>query len=389
MSENSNADPSRSQPGGNRGRGGPNRGPAGDRSRGRGDAGGRRAGDNRSGGREGGPAGRGGAGGRGGPRGRGGAGAGGPGGSGTGSNRFDSGEARPGDRGPRPSGGASERDDQTPRIPRPGTVPAADEPATPTDFDEGLLPISVRAELKGLPKELAAIVGAHILAAGQLVDEDPELAFKHAEAARRRAGRIPIVREAAAETAYAAGHYDVALREYRAIRRMNGGDQYLPVMADCERALGRPREALQLLETLDPKTKDVALRIECLLVEAGIRNDLGQRGETLRLLQAAIKRKIGPKQSQARLRYAYADLLEEDGRIPEARAWFESAERLDVDGDLDITDRIAAIDGIVLPDDLAVGVWDEPEDTEGTEATGEAWEAWEADAEGDSEGELQ
>ncbi len=228
--------------------------------------------------------------------------------------------------------------------------------------------MSVRAELKGLPKDLAAIVGAHILAAGQLIDEDPELAYKHAEAARRRAGRIPIVREAAAETAYAAGHYDVALREYRAIRRMNGGDQYLPVMADCERALGRPRDALQLLESLDPGTKDVGLRIECLLVEAGIRKDLGQRGETLRLLQAAIKRKIGPKQSQARLRYAYADMLEEDGRVSEARAWFESAERLDTDGELDITDRIAAIDGIVLPDDLAVGVWDDPvADAEGVE----------------------
>ncbi|GAB3813765.1 tetratricopeptide repeat protein [Tessaracoccus terricola] len=217
-----------------------------------------------------------------------------------------------------------------------------------------MLPAGVRAELKGLPKELADIVGAHILAAGELVDSDPELAFKHAEAARRRAGRIPIVREAAAETAYAAGHYDVALREYRAIRRMNGGDEFLPVMADCERALGRPRDALELLASLDPRTKNIGLQIECLLVEAGVRDDLGQRGEAMRLLKTAISHKVGPRLAQARLRYAYAEFLLEEGHSQEARRWFEAAEKLDGEGALDVTDRVAGIDGIVLPDDFEI-----------------------------------
>ncbi|TRY16647.1 hypothetical protein FOJ82_15815 [Tessaracoccus rhinocerotis] len=237
-------------------------------------------------------------------------------------------------------------------VPRPGTARAVDEPDTPTDFDSALLPAGVRAELRGLPKELANIVGAHIQAAGELIDVDPELAFKHAEAARRRAGRIPIVREAAAETAYAAGHYDVALREYRAIRRMNGGDEFIPVMADCERALGRPRDALELLASLDPQTKNIGLRIECLLVEAGVRDDLGQRGEAMRLLEEAISHKVGPKLGQARLRYAYAEFLLEEGQQAEARRWFEAAEKLDGESELDVTDRIAAIDGIILPEDF-------------------------------------
>ena len=124
--------------------------------------------------------------------------------------------------------------------------------------------------MKGFPKDLANTVGAHILAAGELLDVDPELAYRHAEAARRRAGRLPVVREAAAETAYLSGHYDIALREFRAIRRMNGGDELLPVLADCERALGRHREALELLASLDPGTKKLGLRIECILVEAGL-----------------------------------------------------------------------------------------------------------------------
>lgn len=214
------------------------------------------------------------------------------------------------------------------------------------------MPAGVRAELKGLPKDLADTVGAHLFAAGALLDEDPDLAYRHAAAAKRRAGRLAVVREATAEAAYASGRYEIALREFRAIRRMNGGDELLPVLADCERALGRPREALELLTTLDPRTKNIGVRIECLLVEAGIRDQLGQRGEALRLLRSAISHRIGPKQGQARLRYAYADLLEADGQADAAREWFDAAARLDLDGRLDAVDRIAVLDGITLPEDF-------------------------------------
>ena len=244
------------------------------------------------------------------------------------------------------------REAEEQRVPKPGTARAHDEPSVPKDFDESSLPVNVRAELKSLPKDLAATVGGHILAAGELLDVDPELAHRHAEAAKRRAGRLPVVREAAAEAAYVSGHYDIALREFRAIRRMSGGDELLPVLADCERALGRHREALELLATLDPRTKKLGLRIECILVEAGIRADLGQHGEALRLLKSAISHRIGPRPAQARLHYAYADLLEAEGRSDAARDWFESAASLDPDGRLDATDRIAALDGITLPEDF-------------------------------------
>ena len=236
---------------------------------------------------------------------------------------------------------------------RPGTAPRADEPAPPETFDDKSLPIGVRAELKGLPKDLADKVGAHIWAAGQLIDTDPELAYRHAEAARRRAGRLPVVREAAAETAYAAGEYAVALREFRAIRRMSGGDELLPVIADCERALGRHREALAVLAELDTQTRDINLRIECLLVEAGIRDDLGQRAEAKRLLSSAIDRRIGAPLAQARLRYALADLLEQEGDTIGAHDLFSQAAELDRGAELDISDRLALLDGVVLPDSLA------------------------------------
>lgn len=253
------------------------------------------------------------------------------------------------------------RDPEEVYFPKPGTAAAADEPETPEGYDPKALPFAVRAEMKGLPKDLAETVGAHILAAGELIDVDPELAYKHAEAARRRAGRLPVVREAAAETAYASGHFDVALREYRAIRRMNGGDELIPVMADCERALGKPREALELLATA--KTQDAALRVECLLVEAGARDDLGQRAEALRILKSAISGRLGSRESQARLSYAYANLLEQSGQTEAAIQWFDNASELDTEGELPTADRIAALQGVTLPDSMELEA-NEPEDAE-------------------------
>ena len=204
------------------------------------------------------------------------------------------------------------------RQPRPGLVRKPNEPPVPEGLDLRALHRSVRAELRGLPKELAEIVAAHLVAAGQLIDDDPELAYAHAEAARRRAARLPIVREAAAETAYAAGHYDVALSELRAIRRMTGADDFLPMMADCERALGRPEAALKLAKEAKRLRLDPAQQVEMILVEAGARGDLGQSAESLRILaQAAdqINPPTAPPIALARLRYAYADALLQRGRL--------------------------------------------------------------------------
>jgi tetratricopeptide (TPR) repeat protein len=209
----------------------------------------------------------------------------------------------------------------------------------------------VRAELRGLPKELAEIVAAYLVVAGRLVDEDPELAYAHAEAARRRAARLPIVREAAAETAYAAGRYDVALSEFRALRRMTGTQDYLPVMADCERALGRPHNALKLAREADRVELDPALRIEMIIVEAGARRDLGQEEEARRLLEravAAVRPAAVPPLAVARLRYAYADTLLHAGKGAEARQWFAAAAQVDHDQETDAQQRVEELDGILI-----------------------------------------
>lgn len=202
----------------------------------------------------------------------------------------------------------------------------------------------MRAELRSLPKDLAQIVGAHLAMAGELVDEDPELALAHAQAARRRAARLPVVREATAEAAYAAGDWATAITEYRALYRMSGSGDYLPVMADCERALGRPREALKLAREATQADLDPSMRLEMVIVEAGARADLDQVDEALRLLQgAAAQSRRGPKEARARLAYAAADLLERQGRVQGAVEQFRQAAQLDEDEVLDAGARLARL----------------------------------------------
>src|SRR5688572_17222844 len=135
------------------------------------------------------------------------------------------------------------------QVPRTADQAAYDGPDLPEGITGAELDRGVRAQLKGLPEKLAARVARHLAAAGVFIDEDPELAYRHALAARARASRIAVVREAAGETAYAAGHYAEALSELRAAKRMNGATDYLPIMADCHRALGNPEQAIKLAKT--------------------------------------------------------------------------------------------------------------------------------------------
>ena len=241
--------------------------------------------------------------------------------------------------------------DQPREAPRPGLARSAQEPALPEGVDTRTLHRAVRAELRSLPKDLAEIVAGHLVLAGQLVDSEPELAYAHAEAARRRAARLPIVREAAAETAYAAGFYDVALSEFRALRRMTGTHDYLPVMADCERALGRPQNALKLAKESERHQLDPALRVEMTIVEAGARADLGQHPEARRILDRAVRTASPSPElalAHARLQYAYADVLLRAGQQAEARHWFASAAHLDAEQQTDAQQRVDELDGFLI-----------------------------------------
>ncbi|QLQ10577.1 MAG: tetratricopeptide repeat protein [Nocardioidaceae bacterium] len=199
------------------------------------------------------------------------------------------------------------------------------------------------AQLKGLPEKLAARVARHLAAAGMLIDTDPKTAYQHALAARARAARVAVVREACGEAAYAAGEYAEALSGLRAARRMNGVSDYLPMMADCERALGRPEKALALARNDAVSHLSADLQAEMTIVEAGARADLGEIDGALRVLEAAPLRSRSRADWVARLRYAYADLLARAGRTEEAVEWFHRTIGVDGNGITDADERLAEL----------------------------------------------
>lgn len=227
-----------------------------------------------------------------------------------------------GDRDPRQRGGSR----------RGAAVP---DPVVPDDVDVRELDKEVRQELRSLSAPVAERVGAQLAAAARLIDDDPAAALLHARAARRMGGRLPVVREAVGIAAYLTGEWAEALTELRAARRMSGDAAVLPMIADCERALGRPERALEV--SRDPAVAGLptSIRVEMMIVESGARKDLGQLDAALLALQGPELDATGVEDWTHRLWYAYADALERAGRTEDALRWFGSVR--DVDGD-DTTD---------------------------------------------------
>lgn len=208
----------------------------------------------------------------------------------------------------------------------------------------------MKAELRSLPRSLADLVAQHLVASGRFVDDDPELAYQHAKTARRLAARLGAVREAVAVTAYLAGHYDEALTEFRAVRRMTGNQDVLPAMADCERALGRPDKALALSRDAAVMDLEPSSRIEMLIVASGARRDLKQYAAAVQALEIPELNKRTTQAWLPRLRYAYADALLDAGRRDEALVWFHRAAGIDHESVTDAAERAAALEGLEFTD---------------------------------------
>ena len=200
--------------------------------------------------------------------------------------------------------------------------PEIPEWADPRDLDK-----SVRAALRGLDSRNAERVAGHLVVAGTLVDDRPEEALAHARAARDRASRVAVVREAVGVAAYHAGDYAEAARELRAYRRMSGDHGYRAVLADCERALGRPDVALRLVREALAEQPDAEETVELRLVEAGARQDLDEVPAARLVLEGALGGHPRPDSVDLsdpvvlRISAAYADLLGAAGEGALAEEW--------------------------------------------------------------------
>jgi tetratricopeptide (TPR) repeat protein len=225
------------------------------------------------------------------------------------------------------------------REPTPTTRPRVEAPPLPDEAQPELLDTEIRKELRGLPLGLAEVVARHLVAAAMLLDEDAQLALRHARTAASLAARLPATREAAGIAAYHAGEYATALVELRTARRMDGSPRYLPMIADAERGLGRPERAVAYLSDPAAEQLDAAGRAELLIVGSGARRDLDQPEAAVVLLAEEANRPGEPRPWTARLRYAYAEALLEAGRRGEALRAFESVAAIDEEGETDADER--------------------------------------------------
>lgn len=235
-----------------------------------------------------------------------------------------------------PTGGDSAHRDDDGRTPD-------TRPAIPDDVEAKQLSPDVRRELSTLDRATADAVARHLVAAGGLIDEDPEAALQHARAARGRSARIAAVREAVGIAAYRCGDWAQALAELRAARRMGSRSPLLPLIADCERGLGRPQRAIELASGPEAAQLDSDAADELRIVAAGARADLGQLEQALTVLSAAQLDQRRTGSTAARLSYAYADTLLALGRTEEALHWFLRSAAADTDGVTDAEDRASEL----------------------------------------------
>ena len=222
--------------------------------------------------------------------------------------------------------------------------PIIPEAITPNDLDLG-----VRVQLKTLTPENAEMVARHLAMVGLLIDQDPELAHKHALAASRRAGRIAVVRETVGVTAYTVGDYALALRELLAHRRISGSNDQIPLIVDSERGMNRPERALKMAREVDRKSLAASVRVNLAIVSSGARLDLGENELALAELEIPELNPAKVFDYSPPLFRAYAETLDVLGRKEEAAKWHDLAKRAEVALAGEPEDVLEVVEEIEIP----------------------------------------
>jgi len=188
------------------------------------------------------------------------------------------------------------------------------------------------------------VLAARLADATRAYDRDRyEQALSMLRSLARSAPRSPEVRELFGLTLYRLGRWEDALHELRLFSELSGSVDQLPVLADCERALGHYDAVAALWAELRKAGAGSDVLTEGRLVMAGALADRGRLGEAIALLEPAALREVRkPLDRHIRQWYALADLYERSGDLPRAREMFRRV--VDSDPELsDATERLAGL----------------------------------------------
>jgi tetratricopeptide (TPR) repeat protein len=209
-----------------------------------------------------------------------------------------------------------------------------------------VLPREVLDELRETARPHAFADAARALADAVVAlseEGDPQAAVRAARLAKRAAPRAAAVREALGIALYQVGDFGAARTELAAAQRISGRDDLGALLADVERALGRPERAIAVFERADRSSMEPDTAAELLLVAASAYGDLGQPAAGVALIRRHARWPVELADHHLRLAYAEGALAEQAGDPARARAAFTRVVQADPDFH-DAADRLDRLD---------------------------------------------
>ncbi|HEX9344093.1 MAG TPA: hypothetical protein VF995_10830, partial [Actinomycetota bacterium] len=126
-----------------------------------------------------------------------------------------------------------------------------------------------------------------------------------------------------------AEEYKAARTELAAAQRISGGVELSAMLADIERATGRPEQAIELFRSTDRTRMEADTAAELLIVAASAYGDLDQPAAGVALIRRHARWPAQLAAHHLRLAYAEGDLAERAGDRAGAREAFARVVRAD------------------------------------------------------------
>ncbi|HEX8858206.1 MAG TPA: tetratricopeptide repeat protein [Actinomycetes bacterium] len=176
-----------------------------------------------------------------------------------------------------------------------------------------------------------------------LSEDDPDEAVAAAKQAKTSAPRSAAVRELLGIALYQLGEFKAARTELAAAQRISGQTDLAAMLADVERATGRPEQAIELFRTTDRTKMSPDAAAELLLVAASAYGDMGQPAAGVALIRRHARWPAQLSDHHLRLAYAEGALAEQAGDLEGAKAAFARVTRTDP-GFFDADERLERLE---------------------------------------------